>query len=59
MITNFIYVFDEGAKDKLLDMDYKLLKRDEKNHIYVFINESCEVFALDGVSYILSDTITF
>lgn len=59
MITNFIYVFDEGAKDKLLDMDYKLLKRDEKNHIYVFINESREVFALDGVSYILSDTITF
>lgn len=59
MITNFIYVFDEEARDKLLDMNYKLLKRDEKNHIYVFVNENREVFALDGISHILSDTITF
>lgn len=59
MITNFIYVFDEDARDKLLDMNYKLLKRDEKNHIYVFVNEDREVFALDGISHILSDTITF
>ena len=59
MITNFIYVFDEEARDKLLDMNYKLLKRDEKNHIYVFVNERREVFALDGISHILSDTITF
>lgn len=59
MITNFIYVFDEDARDKLLDMNYKLLKRDEKNHIYVFVNEDHEVFALDDISHILSDTITF
>lgn len=59
MITNFIYVFDEDARDKLLDMNYKLLKRDEKNHIYVFVNEDREVFTLDGISHILSDTITF
>jgi hypothetical protein len=52
-------VFDEEARDKLLDMNYKLLKRDEKNHIYVFVNESREVFALDGINHILSDTITF
>lgn len=59
MITSFIYVFDEDARDKLLDMNYKLLKRDEKNHIYVFVNEGREAFALDGISHILSDTITF
>lgn len=59
MITNFIYVFDEDARDKLLDMNYKLLKRDEKNHIYVFVNEDHEAFALDDISHILSDTITF
>lgn len=59
MITNFIYVFDEDARDKLLDMNYKLLKRDEKNHIYVFINEGQELLALGDISYILSNTITF
>lgn len=59
MITNFIYVFDEESKGKLLDMNYKLLKADEKNHIYVFVNGSQEVFALNGINHILSNTITF
>lgn len=58
-MSNFIYIFDEHTKDALLDMGFELLKRDDKSHIYVFVNENRENFSLANRDYVLSDTLTF
>lgn len=58
-MTNFIYVFDENAKNKLLDMQFKMLKADDKNNIYIFVNEGRKNFAIDDISYVMSNTLTF
>jgi len=56
---NFIYVFSEDARERLLQMQYQLLKRDERNHVYVFVNKTNQNFECDGVDFILSNTLTF
>ena len=58
-MQNFIYVFDEEARDTLLGQRYTLLKSDEKKKIYVFVNEERRNFACAGVGYVISDTLTF
>jgi len=58
-MPSFIYVFNEEAKDKLLRMQYTLLKADDKNQTYVFVNSDRQDFAEADISYILSDTLTF
>lgn len=58
-MTNFIYVFDENAKNKLLDMQFKMLKADAKNNVYIFVNEGQKNFAIDDISYVMSNTLTF
>lgn len=62
MFKKFIYVFDTNARNKLLSQNYKLLKADEEQNIYVFENRGTYTFsATDTVefSFILSDTLTF
>lgn len=58
-MKKFIYVYSADAKDKLLAANYKLMKSDERNNIYIFLNEDKLSFASLDVSYILSDTMTF
>lgn len=55
----FIYVFTREARDVLLARGYQLLKSDERNSRYVFVNRLGETFSCEGISYILGDTLTF
>lgn len=55
----FIYVYTPDARDKLLAKGYKLMKSDEQNKMYIFINNEKLSFSTLDVSYILSDSITF
>lgn len=58
-MNQFICVFCEDAKQKLLDMQYVLLKHDELNNMYVFANDGRLNFEHANISYILTDTLTF
>lgn len=58
-MSNFVYVFDEDAKKKMLELQFELLKADSKNHIYVFVNDGHKNFAMDDISCIMSDVLTF
>lgn len=58
-MKNFIYVYSAAARDKLLASGCKLMKSDERNNIYIFLNEGKLSFASLDISYILSDTMTF
>lgn len=59
----FICVFDENAKNKLLDAKFMLLTEDTYNRIFFFENmdhlNETQNTALDSVSYILTNTLTF
>ena len=43
----------------LLEKKFVLLKNDVRNNIYIFENKPSERFALDNVTYVVSDTLTF
>lgn len=55
----FIYVFDENACDQLLSHGYNMLKRDDVNHVYIFLNDERQCFTDGSFQYALSDTLTF
>lgn len=57
----FIYVFNEEAKEILLKSGYKLLKSDELAGTFVFVSPDKDAmkFALENVSYISSDILSF
>lgn len=59
MKGKFIYVFGEESRDVLLANEYKLLKSDARNNIYVFENKSETKLSLKKMDYALSDTLTF
>lgn len=59
MRTNFIYVFDADAKNKLLEMQFVMLKSDDKNNVYIFVNDDNKNFVVDDIPYVISDTLTF
>lgn len=63
MGKKFIYVFCESARDTLLAAGFRCLSEDKKNNVYVFENSMSfsqkQSFALDSVSYILTDSLTF
>jgi|GEM_PF-3109009 len=56
---NFIYVFDQEGKEKLMSMGYELLKSNEEKGIHVFINKDRLDFALASSPYVVTDTLTF
>lgn len=58
-MSQFICVFCEEAKQKLLDMQYTLLKQDDYNSVYVFVYDGRMNFEQANISYILTDTLTF
>lgn len=57
----FIYVFNVDVRDKLLALDYKLLKSNEQKNMFVFENQSHskQCFSLDDEELVFSDTMTF
>ena len=59
MKSKFIYVFGEESRDVLLVNEYKLLKSDTKNNIYVFENKSETKLPFEQMDYAFSDTLTF
>ena len=59
MRTNFIYVFDADAKNKLLEMQFMMLKSDDKNNVYIFVNDDNKNFVVEDIPYVISDTLTF
>lgn len=61
-MAEFLYVFDEAARDTLLSIGMKMLKSDEKNKIYVFRSGGASSYAkLNSVdiNYVESNTLTF
>lgn len=55
----FTYVFDEQARDALVEKGFTLIKSDDRNHIYVFLNKPEMSFALRGIKSVNSDTLSF
>jgi len=53
-MEKFLYVFDEATRDRLLKRNFKLLKSNEKDNVYVFINDP---EAMIGEAVFESDTI--
>lgn len=58
-MENFIYVFGAKSRDRLIALQYELLKADEENHIYVFLNKDYQRFSCDDIKFTMSDTLTF
>jgi len=56
---SFIYVFSAEGRDKLLSMQYELLKSDDAKSIFVFLNKGRQNFSCDGIPWAVSDTLTF
>ena len=56
---NFINVFRRDGRDKLLSMQYELLKSDDAKCIFVFLNKGRQNFSCDGIPWAVSDTLTF
>lgn len=56
----FIYVFDEKAMESLLKRNYRLLRKDEENNIWIFENSAPENYDFElEFPHILSNTMRF
>lgn len=58
-MERFLYVFEEGARDKLLAEGFVLLKSDNKNDVYIFANKTDMNFELVDITFVRSDVLTF
>lgn len=58
-MSNFIYVFCEKDRDTLVDLKYKMIKSDDVNHIFIFLNENEKNFSYGNMKYVLTDILTF
>lgn len=58
-MENFIYVFDENARDQLLSKGCEMLEQNNEKHIFVFLNTGNLKFEDEDIRYVLSDTLTF
>ena len=58
-MQEFIYVFCEEDRDSLIDSGYALLKQDDANNIFIFLNREEQRFAKLKLPHMLSDTLTF
>lgn len=55
----FLYVMDKESRDRLLALGFELLKANDKNTIWVFVNKSEQAFDSVDVPCVVSDTLTF
>ena len=65
-MNKFVYVMSEEDRDKLLQLDYKLLRSDEVNKVFIFENKQELTFEYgehpleaQNVNFILSSVLTF
>ena len=58
-MEKFIYVVGEDARDRLIGMGYYLLREDDAQHIYVFLNQGHQNFSCTDIQFAMSDTLTF
>jgi hypothetical protein len=58
-MSKFIYVFNENDKNKMLELNYEMVKGDKDKHIYVFLNAEQLNFAIGEIKFALSDVLTF
>lgn len=61
-MNNFIYAFNLDSKNTLIEAGYCLLKGDDINNIYVFINEDLLDLKFannDGLKFMYSNILTF
>lgn len=58
-MMQFIYVFDDEGRDRLLSLQYEMLKYDAQTHISIFLNKEQQYFADGDFKYALSDVLTF
>ncbi|WP_298652344.1 hypothetical protein [uncultured Eubacterium sp.] len=58
-MENFIYVFDENARDQLLSRGCEMLGQNSEKHIFVFLNTGNLNFEYGDIRYVLSNTLTF
>lgn len=55
----FVYVFDKESRDELAKRGFHMIVNDEQKDIYVFANQAEMSFALDSISHVKSNTISF
>ena len=58
-MENFIYVFDENARDQLLSRGCEMLGQNNEKNIFVFLNTGNLNFEDEDIRFVLSDTLTF
>lgn len=55
----FIYVFSRKDGEKLLSLGYRLMKYDETQDIWIFLNDEHLSFEKGDMSYAMLDTLSF
>ncbi len=59
-MSKFIYVFQEEAKDALEKREFKLLKFDKRNKVWIFENKKINSFEFElEFPFVLSNTLSF
>lgn len=59
-MSKFIYVFQEEAKEALEKRQYKLLKHDKRNKVWIFENPNINSFEFElDYPFVLSNTLSF
>lgn len=55
----FIYVMDTRSRDALLKLGYELLKANNEQIVWIFVNKSDLQFDSLDIPCVVSDTLTF
>lgn len=55
----FIYVMDTESRDMLADRGFELLKANDKQTVWVFVNKSELTFDMTDIPCVVSDVLTF
>lgn len=58
-MEKFLYVFSKDDRDLLIAAGYTLLKSDDKNDLYVFVNQANLAFDLADMYFVRSNILTF
>lgn len=58
-MNKFIYVFSAEDRDKLLSQGAMLLRSDEYNQMFVFLNDGELTFENGDIDYLFSNLLTF
>ena len=58
-MERFIYVVGEEARDRLVNMGYRLLREGNAKNIYVYLSQDNQNFSCTDIQFAMSDTLTF